>query len=370
MTNERVVFRVDASLRIGSGHVMRCVTLADELRSNGYLCEFICRSHSGNLIEYIESRGFRVYSLPIHDVNQETPLDSSELPAHAHWVGADWNTDASECINLLLLAPTGWLIVDHYGLDAKWEREVGKFCSRLFVIDDLADRAHSCAVLLDQNLGRDESDYFALVPESCIDKTGAQYALLRPEFAKLRGVSLKNREKAGLNRILITMGGVDQPNATGIILQALKLCNLPVESKITVVMGATAPWLKEVQNLAKSVPWPVDVIVNTSNMAALMAESDLAIGAAGSTSWERCCLGLPSIVICLADNQVKVISELQKANAAIAIDLQEISDGRGQALNRYLKKIQECMTFYISAAKAVTDGRGTQRVVEQIRSLS
>ncbi|MGE8167416.1 UDP-2,4-diacetamido-2,4,6-trideoxy-beta-L-altropyranose hydrolase [Pseudomonas putida] len=370
MSNERVVFRVDASLQIGSGHVMRCVTLADELRSIGYLCEFICRSHPGNLIDYVESRGFRVYSLPIHDVNQETPLDGSELPVHAHWIGTDWNTDAAECSNLLRLQPTDWLIVDHYGLDARWEEEVGKFCNRLFVIDDLADRAHSCAFLLDQNLGRDESDYSDLVPESCIVKTGAQYALLRPEFAKLRGVSLKNREEATLHRVLITMGGVDQPNATGTILEALKLCDLPVESRITVVMGATAPWLKEVQGLAKSVPWPVDVIVNTSNMAALMAESDLAIGAAGSTSWERCCLGLPSIVVCLADNQVKVIGELEKANAAIAIDLQQISDGSGQTLNRYLKKIQERMAFYISAAKAVTDGRGTQRVVEQIRSLS
>ena len=124
-----------------------------------------------------------------------------------------------------------------------------------------------------------------------------------PEFAALRAYSLQRRARPQLRQLLITMGGVDKDNATGEVLTALRVCPLPADCQITVVMGTTAPWLSEVEQLARDMPWPTRVLVGVNDMARLMAESDLAIGAAGATSWERCCLGLPTAMFVLAENQ-------------------------------------------------------------------
>src|SRR5690606_35975420 len=187
-----------------------------------------------------------------------------------------------------------WLIVDHYALDARWESQQKDFCGRLAVIDDLASRPHSCDLLLDQNLGRRMQDYSHLVADNCELLIGPDYALLRPEFISARKHSLERREKPVLRNLLISMGGVDKDNVTSHVLEALKPCLLPNDTRISVVMGANAPWAGLVQQQAAMMPWCTEVVFNVDNMAQRMAESDFAIGAAGSTSWERCCLGLPA----------------------------------------------------------------------------
>jgi len=362
-----VAFRVDASLDIGTGHAMRCLTLADALAVSGAECRFICREHPGNLIKQIRSKGYCVRTLPFEADSSEGYGNAS--PDHAAWLGCHWETDAAQTKAILIDKAPNWLVVDHYALDARWERALQGGYKKLMVIDDLADRPHACDLLLDQNLGREPQDYEALVPAYCQCIIGPKYALLRPEFAALRAYSLQRRQPPDLKRLLITMGGVDQPNATGKVLEALKACALPSDCQITVVMGSAAPWLEPVRVLASSMPWPTEVLVNVSNMAQIMADSDLAIGAAGSTSWERCCLGLPTLLITLAENQRAGAQALHQAGAARWLGGAEAIPYELAAILPMLLEGQ-LMAEMTQAARVLTEGQGAARVLQQMERLA
>ena len=266
----RISFRVDASIEIGTGHVMRCLTLAHVLSTHGAVCQFICRAHEGSLIDQIRAEGFQVEVLRL-EVNIES---YSNNPAHSNWLGAGQTQDAKACIPFLRAFRPEWLVVDHYGLDAKWEAGLTPFYHRLMVIDDLADRPHLCDLLLDQTFGRDKTEYLPHVPAECILLCGSEYALLRPEFLALRSSSLQRREKPALKKILINMGGVDKDNFTCSILQSLKGTSIPSDCSITIVMGSGAPWLRDVQRQSKQLPWASEVMVGVKNMAQIMADSD------------------------------------------------------------------------------------------------
>ena len=370
MTSSRpmtVTFRVDASLDIGTGHVMRCLTLADALAASGAECRFICREHPGNLIEQIRSKDHCVHALPADAASPEAYDNAS--PDHAAWLGCHWETDAAQTKAILIDEAPNWLVADHYALDARWESALEGCYGKLMVIDDLADRPHDCDLLLDQNLGREPEDYEALIPARCQRLIGPRYALLRPEFAALRAYSLQRRQTPELKRLLITMGGVDQPNATGKVLEALKSCALPSDCQITVVMGPAAPWLEPVRALASSMPWPTEVLVNVSNMAQIMANSDLAIGAAGSTSWERCCLGLPTLLITLAENQRAGAQALHQAGAARWLGEPEaIPHELAAALPMLLGG--QLVAEMSQAARGLTEGRGAARVLQKMECLA
>ncbi|MBI4226428.1 UDP-2,4-diacetamido-2,4,6-trideoxy-beta-L-altropyranose hydrolase, partial [Candidatus Roizmanbacteria bacterium] len=318
----RFFFRVDASFLIGTGHVMRCLTLADALRKQGANCYFVCRAHIGNLLNLIQQRGYQTYSLPVlkDQSHHDKSLHESTLSTHSSWLGTDLETDANQTLTAIGERYINWLIVDHYALDIRWEKKIRHMCCRLMVIDDLANRPHDCDLLLDQNLGRSASDYTNLVSPSCELLIGPQYALLRPEFSALRSYSINRRTNLEFKHLLITMGGIDKDNATNKVLNALRNCILPADLKITVVIGQYAPWLEEVKITAAKMPWSTEVLVNVQNMAKLMADSDLAIGAAGSTSWERNSLGLPTLIIALAENQKAIAKALNVAGAAIEIN--------------------------------------------------
>ena len=371
-----IAFRTDASLQMGSGHVMRCLTLADALKAQGAQCHFISRAHPGHLMELIRQRGHKVNSLaaPVQQAQaaintivptvQNTQQNQPIEPAHAAWLGSTWQTDAQETSAVLASLKPDWLVVDHYALDQRWEEALAAHYRQLLVIDDLADRPHRCNLLLDQNLGRQPQDYAYLVPKHCKVLTGPHNALLRPEFAALRPYSLQRRQaQPVLCHVLITMGGVDQPNATGLVLQALKTCALPFVCRITVVMGLTAPWLQKVRELAADMPWPTDVRVNVNDMAQRMADSDLAIGAVGSTSWERCCLGLPTLMVVLAENQQPSAQALDAAHAARMIG--SVSDIATQ-LPLAVRELSdlECRTCMSCVAASITDGHGTDKIFE------
>lgn len=355
----RVAFRTDASLQIGTGHVMRCLTLAKALAAGGAECEFMCREHPGNLLEFIRGQGFPAHPLPL--LTKTARNGSAPETAHGHWLGASQSQDAAACRPILAERVPDWLITDHYALDSSWERALAPHYRKLLVIDDLADRTHACDALLDQTLGRATEDYTSLVPGGCQLLCGSSYALLRPEFAALRSYSLQRRAQPVLRELLITMGGVDKDNATGQILKALYYCPLPRDCQITVVMGATAPWLDEVHKQAREMPWPTRVLVGVSNMAQLMADSDLAIGAAGATSWERCCLGVPTIMLVLADNQRGIAEALTQAGAAYLLDSLTLDDQRLIG-TKHLDPLSLCKMSV--AAAAVTDGLGVVQVAE------
>lgn len=306
----RVVFRCDASIQIGTGHVMRCLTLADALAKKGAECYFICREHEGHLLEVIKQRGHQAYSLPFEGDSGNSSKGGIKL-LHANWLGAMQQQDAQQCIDIIKLIQPDWLIVDHYAIDIVWEKMLRLSCKKLMAIDDLADRAHDCDILLDQTFGRNIKDYLELVPKHCQILCGSRYALLRPEFAQWRDYSLERRDKSMLKHLLINLGGVDKDNITAQILKGLQKSSLPECCEITVVMGSTAPWIESVKAEAKTLPWETEVKSGVSNMAELMANSDLAIGAAGSTIWERFCLGLPSILIVIAENQEANLSKVK-----------------------------------------------------------
>ena len=363
----KVVFRADASLKIGTGHVMRCLTLAEAIRQHGGRCSFVCKNHEGNLVELISQRGFAVHRLPVVGVGKSlADVVSGEITGYGEWLGSDWIDDARQTCALIDEEKADWVVVDHYAVDYRWEQVVHSSCRHLMVIDDLADRRHDCDLLLDQNLGREAGAYRGLLPLGTRALLGPHYALLRPEFAQWRERSLARRIAPQFKQLLVTLGGVDQDNITGQVLNALNATDLPQYLRITVVLGAHAPWLSLVQAQGARMSRPTQVLVGVNNMAQLMAESDLAIGAAGSTSWERCCLGLPSLLLVLADNQQPSAVALHGAGAATVLPG---SDHIAEQIRVLLSDGASTRMHGMSqAAAAVTDGQGASRIIDTLTS--
>ena len=354
-------FRVDASLQIGTGHVMRCLALAAVLRERGARCHFIGRELEGHLLERIAGDGHEVHRLaPAPAAGADT-----DAPAHAAWLQADRREDARQTSQVLQAVKPGWLVVDHYALEQRWEIAQGPV--RKLVIDDLADRRHACELLLDANLGRVASDYASRVPAGCALLLGPRHALLRPEFARLRAGSLARRRAAPFGHVMITMGGVDAPDATGEVLRVLAGAPqlLPASCRLTVVMGTAAPRLAQVRAQAAALPWPAEMLVNSPAMAQRMADSDLCIGAAGTTAWERCCLGVPTILLALADNQRPGARALHAAGAATLLSsVAAIRDELPAALQAL--RDDAARRAMGERAAALTEGTGCERLAQQL----
>ena len=354
-----IVFRTDASLQIGSGHVMRCLTLADALRDRGEQCHFICREHYGNLIDEIRQRGYRVDCIAVAEQQrQQHGYD------YTNWLGSTWQVDAQESVAFLKSHQADWLVVDHYALDQRWESTLKSHYKKLMVIDDLADREHLCDLLLDQNLGRQQQDYKNLVPAQCQLYTGPNYSLLRPEFAALRPYSLQRRQNQNtLDKLLITLGGIDKDNITAQVLHVLKACDLPRGCCITVVMGLNAPWLQNVNVIAAQMPWPTEVVVNVKDMAQRMGDCDLAISAAGGTALELCCMGVPTLMIVLAENQQSGARALQASNTArLILSLSNIKTELPLFVQEL--RVADYQIRLSRAASSVTDGQGVNKVIK------
>jgi UDP-2,4-diacetamido-2,4,6-trideoxy-beta-L-altropyranose hydrolase len=341
---------------------MRCLTLANALVEQGTQTVFVCRAHEGHLKDTILAQGHECFLLPAtNNVISKQP-DMNNIPPHAAWLGESWQTDADQTKQVLTERHFDWLVVDHYALDARWETAMRSVTKNMMVIDDLADRQHNCDVLLDQTLARKESAYQPLVPEHCTLLCGSAYAMLRPEFSHWRAYSLQRRQQPVLKNILINLGGVDQDNITGKVLTQLAQCTLPVDINIIVVLGITAPYFTTVSAQAKQMPFKTEVKTQVTNMAEMMANSDLAIGAAGTTAWERCCLGLPALMFVLAPNQLQV-AEALRANGA-AVVLVEPSD-IVNAISRYQQPA--LLKTMAIAASEVTCGNGIATVIAAMR---
>ena len=381
----KILIRADASLQIGSGHIMRCLTLAHELSRRGHEVRFICRALPGHLGETIERAGFGLVLLPVppqtgrlpesesiellHSKNEAQAARCVQL-AHAHWLPVSQAQDAADCLPPIRAFAPDWIICDHYALSAEWElaAKAAAGC-RLMAIDDLADRPHAADLLLDQNLGHTPADYAGLVPPACRLLTGTRYALLREEFAAWREASLQRRaaqaETGYLKHILVNLGGVDKDNHTLAVLQALS-GSLPAACRVTVVMGKTAPHTAAVQAFADSAPYPCRVLVGANNMAELMAEADLAIGAAGSTSWERCCLGLPTMMLVLAENQRGIAETLQQTGVASVADMADLP----ASLTRLLAETPALRPEQSRRAAALCDGHGALRAANNLADFA
>ena len=356
----KVAFRSDASLAIGTGHVMRCLTLADTLRTRGVQSVFLCRDHVGHLHQVVQDRGYPLLSLG--GVSMTSPSEAS----YAQWLGVEPQRDADDTRCLLADLAVDWLIIDHYGIDAAWEHSLRSTCGRIMAVDDLANRDHAVDALLDQNLGKTGAEYAARVPSSCKLLLGPSYALLRPEFPALRAKSLSRRGQGRLRRLLITMGGVDLHNATGAVLEALCAWAPSTNLEVKVVMGANAPWRDQVIQQARHLPFPTEVLVNVQGMGDLMCDADLAIGAAGSTAWERCCLGLPTLQLVLADNQRPIANALSLTGAAHLLERTNLTMNLGMALDQLMHDPAHLLGMS-SAASGLVDGLGSERVARYLQ---
>ena len=307
----KIAFRADASLQMGSGHVMRCLTLADALKAQGVHCHFISREHSGHLLEVIRQRGHMVTALPAGNPISAMTANVVPQPAHAAWLGCDWQIDARQTGDILADLQPDWLVVDHYALGQQWQETLAPHYRKLLVIDDLADRPHSCDLLLDQNwFGYDTpTRYRNLVPPHCKCYLGPEYALLKPEYAQLRE-SMPLRDGT-VRRVLVFLGGSDPTNQTGKVLTALMQPSF-AHLQVDVVIGQNHP---DVEGIAAQAVARSGTTLHQSlpTLAHLMARADLMISAGGSTTWERMCLGLPAIVISLAANQTSTNVALMNA---------------------------------------------------------
>jgi UDP-2,4-diacetamido-2,4,6-trideoxy-beta-L-altropyranose hydrolase len=340
----KVAIRADASLEIGSGHIARCLTLALGLRTEmNAEVVFLSRPAPGDLFDRIAWAGFRVF--PVHATE---PLE-----------------DARETASILdTVSGVDWLVVDHYGLGSEWEA-AARSARRVLVIDDLADRAHDCDILLNQMPLPDAVErYRGLLPAQTRLLAGPAYALLRPAFARVHD---DWRPPSGrVRRVLVSFGGTDPPNMTGRVLEALAGAGDSLDIDIDVVATLAMPQIEELRRLTGELPRTRLHV--TVDMAELMASADLSVGACGMTALERCCAGLPSLVVSIADNQVPNARELAALRAVeyLGTDAEVTRSVIREAL-WYATREPERIRRMAEAAYAITDGRGTQRVMRAMQ---
>ncbi len=321
----RVLVRADSSREIGTGHVVRCLTLAQALRSRSAHVEFMSSTGEGNINSQIVKAGFAV---------------SEIQPEAGHW---------------------DWLIVDHYGLDHVYERSARTASERILVIDDLANRVHDCDLLLDQNLyPQMELRYAKLIPQGAVTLLGPTFALLRPEFAEARAA--KPRVES-VSRILVFFGGSDPTDETSKALEALAGLQLG-ECSIDVLVGAANPRREKLESMVRRIP-RCSLVEPTEKMAALMSTASLVVGAGGTTSWERCCLGLPSIVVAVADNQIAISRALadggyqEYLGSHESVSVEVLRDALRVAIADF-----SSLAAAGARSRELVDGLGVQRVLE------
>lgn len=356
----KVAVRTDASAEIGTGHLMRCLTLADALQQAGAEVTFLSLPSAEPWRGLIESRGHRLVTLPLDATRRGSEPDALD---HAGWL--PWRQTADAAATLQALAePVDWLVVDHYAIDSRWERQLRTRARRILAIDDIADRSHDVDVLLDHN-PQDETGrrYDGLLPEGARRLIGPRYALLRPGFAAAR--TRRPSRDGSVRRINLFMGGTDAAGATLAALAALSeddLRSIPVD----VVIGGASPHLAAIRRAAAA-RGNAALHIDASDIADLFARADLAIGAGGVAALERCCVGLPTVTMSVAANQEPSLAQLAAAGAVYHLGrfgaVPELELARAVralvAEPKLLYKIGE-------AAHGIADGRGVSRVVAAV----
>ncbi|MEM7068293.1 MAG: UDP-2,4-diacetamido-2,4,6-trideoxy-beta-L-altropyranose hydrolase [Pseudomonadota bacterium] len=342
------VFRVDSSEKIGSGHVMRCLTLADKLKYTGINCTFLCERITQSAREAVMISGHSLKIFP-EEYSSENISTTSGLDNPLKWLSSN---------------AVDWLVVDHYKIGAEWERAVSKLIPdvRILAIDDLADRAHHCDLLLDVMPARTRADYKVLVDENTKCLLGLEYALLRAEFSALRDKQGEPRNMP-LRRvkILVTLGGGDNEAALVEVLEAVCELRNKHDLDLTVIGKQLSGRLLE------SLPHDLIWIEQTSQMSRYMADCDLIICAAGGTSWERCCLGLPAVVLTIAENQSPNARAIENAGAGTCVPTERSEIARG------ISEILEDPSGYAIMSEnawKLCDGKGADRVVKEILGQS
>ena len=363
-----ILFRVDASIQLGSGHVMRCLALAERLRDQYANVKFISRLNKGNLNNFIMERGFDLIKLekPSNKIDIEE-LMKPDIQQYNKWLGVSEKQDAQDTINCIIDKKINWLIVDHYALGEKWGMQLRPFVKNIMVIDDLANRKYECDLLLDQNYDENlKTRYNKLVPRKCIKLLGPKYALLRNEFSVLRKI-IKPRKN--FKKILISFGGSDPTNETEKVLSAIKILKTKKQfrKEVDVTISNSNKNKYKIKQLCNSIP-NAKFYQNVYKIGKLMYKADLAVGAGGSSTWERFCLGLPAIVSIVADHQQETTEALAKKECLINVGL-----AKNLSVKKYVEifenlDIKKLQNISKNSLKVV-DGKGSVRVAKKIRLL-
>jgi len=363
MIAKNIAIRVDASQEIGTGHFMRCLTLADGLREQGAQVCFVCRSLPEHLASVLGKKKHGLIKLA--GVYRQ---DSSGKLAHSHWLGTSMEVDAKECVGLMGGHSWDWLVVDHYGLDTQWESALRKVVGKIAVIDDLADRSHDAEVLLDQNLYPDMNQrYSGLLSNGCRTLFGPRYALLRREFIEAR--SPVRPRNADVRNIFVSFGGSDLTNETEKSVRAISALN-ESDISVDVVIGAGSSHFERVRELCTALKG-VRLHFQVDNMAQLMSGADLAIGAGGSTIWERCALGLPALVLSVAENQIAIADGVDRVGAH-----RHLGRSCDVSVSQLIAALEEMRLApgererMSQAASALVDARGCNRVIETLEEVT
>lgn len=342
---QRIVYRADAAAEIGTGHIVRGLALAEAMQATDTQWAFACQPGSEAAVPALASSRHRIFEMPEQTSDQPASLRRA-MPEGCH-----------------LLA------VDHYGLARSFEAECRGWADRILAVEDLPGRAHDCDLLLDPTVGRCPADYDAWVPSRCAALTGVEYASLRPEFAGARTAALARRTECGRDdtamRVLIALGGTDPDNRTALAIEGAVQAVKDKRIEIDVVLPSRAPHFAAVRKLAKRHGSAVRLHSDrdATVMAALMLGADLAIGAGGSTAWERCVLGLPTIMLTIADNQRDVVRALVSRGAAVTA-----GSGGGVSAPALGAMVLELAgdpgrrAAMAKAAASICDGSGAMRV--------
>ncbi|MDH4199602.1 MAG: UDP-2,4-diacetamido-2,4,6-trideoxy-beta-L-altropyranose hydrolase [Spirochaetia bacterium] len=349
---KKAAIRVDASSQIGTGHFMRCLTLADSLKKNSVQTRFVCRNLPDHLCRMLAGKNHELTLL--NTVQNDQEMDDL---AHAYWLGTSQTIDAEASIQALSDQSWDWLIVDHYALDIRWEGKMQKNAKKIMAIDDIADRQHDCDVLLDQNFYLEmDKRYIGKVPVRCQLLLGPRYALLREEFRQLHA---QPRFRNGtVKRILIFFGGVDIYNYTTCAINAITRIDIP-DLYVDVVIGMLHPFRNQIE--AQCEQHGFICHIQTDKMATLMAAADLAIGAGGVASWERCALGLPAIVRIVAENQLECADALSSAGAIIKLsDSGDVSQDILNAIESLMQAQNQLISLSTSAYKIMESWTGNE----------
>jgi UDP-2,4-diacetamido-2,4,6-trideoxy-beta-L-altropyranose hydrolase len=354
----KIVFRADASTRIGTGHVIRCLTLASRLTDLGAKCLFVMREHEGHMCDATRARGFivKVLAPPAEPENSGAKMTST----HSCWLGSSDEEDAKQTLKAID-GLADWLVVDHYALEYRWEQTLRKSVRKIAVIDDLADREHDCDLLLDQNFFASGAErYASLVPQDCVKLTGPNFALLQNEY---RQVTPERTYDVPVKSVMVFYGGSDPTDETSRAIRTLSQSPF-LDLEVNVVIGPSNKNRSRIEQLCALRP-ETTVHLGLESLAGLMAESDLAIGAGGTSSWERCALGLPAVVTSIAENQMSVTRELIEAGLVyFAGDWRTVSD---ESLRHSLLEAvydRERNASISLRSQELTDAYGADRVAE------
>lgn len=340
----KILIRTDASSAIGTGHVYRCSSLAEELVRAGHQVTFVCRAQPGHLVDLLRSRGYEVHALrPTGDVRAAGDRDAAETAAVAP-------------------GPYDWCIVDHYGLDASFESAIRTIAGQVLVIDDLADRPHDCDVLVDASHGAEAASvYDNLVPTRTRRLVGQDYVLLRAAFRSLAPAPALE----DVRRLLVSFGGNDPPGMTLRAVGVLKdptFANLHIDVTSSIANPRVNTLRQEMLGYDR-----FHFHVDTPDFHLLLRDCDLCLGAGGTTTWERFYLGKPSLVITLADNQFAFSDRLAQAQLIRLVGYAPELDDEdlARALTATIAD-RDWRRRAALAGMALIDGKGVSRVASAL----